>query len=384
MILGGAQENVIDTCDGLRRRHGWDARIVTGPAIGPEGELLSAARDRGIPCTIIAPMRRAINPWRDAASFAALVGKLRRLRPAIVHTHSSKAGLLGRLAAHVARVPLIIHHIRGLPFHPYESPAANAAFIAAERLAARVTDRFACVGQAMIDGAVGARVAPRSRFTLMRSGMDVDSYAGAADRRESVRRRFGLAPGDVVIGKIGRLFHLKGHRFVIQAAPRVIARCQAAKFLFIGAGILEERLAAMAAELGVRDRIVFAGLVPPAEIPAMISAMDLVVHTSLREGLARVLVQALLCQKPVVTFDLDGASEVIHDGVTGRLVPAESVTGLADALIRTIERPAEARRMAEAGRRRVTEEFDIRRTTRQTDRFYRRLLAEKGIVAAGT
>ena len=307
MILGGAQESTLALCDALRRRPGWDAVLVTGPAIGPEGSLLGEVRRRGVPCHVVNQLRRPVNPARDAIAFVQLVRLFRRLRPAIVHTHSAKAGILGRFAARAAGVPVIIHTVRGLPFHAYASPLENAAYKAVERAAARVTTHFTAVSHAMVAGAVAAGVGRPEDYTVIRTGIDVDAYADATRHRDDARRRFGFAPDDVVIGKIARLFDLKGHRYLLDAAPAIVARCPRAKFLFLGDGILRDALAAQASALGVRDRVVFAGLVRPEEIPACISGMDLVVHASLREGLARVLVQALLCEKPVVTFALDGA-----------------------------------------------------------------------------
>jgi len=383
MIVGGAQQNTVQTCDLLRRRHGWDVTLLTGPPLGPEGELLSQVRRLGIPHLVVPQLRRPPDPVRDALAFASLARAFRRLRPTLVHTHSSKAGFLGRLAARAARVPLIVHHVRGLPFHPYGPAAANALFVQAERLAGRVTDHFVCVARAMVEGFVRAAVAPRSRFSIIRSGMDVDAYRRAAGRRDQVRARLGFRPDELVIGKIGRLFRLKGHEFLIRAAPLVLSRCPRARFLLVGDGILRRSLEQKARRLGVRDRFTFAGLAPPRQIPELISAMDLVVHASLREGLAQVLVQGLLCEKPVVTYALDGAPEVIVDGVTGRLVPPESVEELAEAIVWLIEHPGAARRMAREGRRRVEGEFDIEKTVARTDRLYRRLLGRRGLPVPG-
>ncbi len=376
MILGGAQENTLHTCDILHRRPGWEVLLVTGPPLGPEGELLTEARRRGIPCVVIPEMRRAINPCLDAAALFRLIHVLRRFRPAVVQTHSSKAGILGRLAARLLGVPVIIHTVEGLPFHRYAPALVNAAFIAAERAAALVTDRIVCVAQAMVEQARQAGIRPRGGFTVIYSGMDVEAYRDADRARQSVRRRFGFGQDDVVIGKIARLFELKGHEFVLRAGPKVVARCPRARFLFVGDGVLRERLAAQAAELGIGGRVVFAGLVPPQDIPAMVGAMDVVVHASLREGLARVLVQALLCERPVVTYDLDGAPEVILDGVTGRLVPPESVDELADAIAWAVENPRDARRMAQEGRRRFTDQFRIKTMVDRTEALYRELLAQ--------
>lgn len=376
MILGGAQENTLHTCDVLHRRPGWEVLLITGPPIGPEGELLSEVRRRGIPHVVLPEMRRAINPWRDAVAFLKLLRILRQFRPAIVQTHSSKAGVLGRFAARLARVPVIIHTVEGLPFHAYAPAHLNAAFILAERAAARVTDRIICVAQAMVDQALRAGVRPRKGFSVIYSGMDVDAYRQAGRHRERVRRRFGFGSDDVVIGKIARLFELKGHDFVLRAAPQIVARCPHARFLFVGDGVLRDKLATQAERLGVGERTVFAGLVPPGDIPAMISAMDVVVHASLREGLARVLVQALLCEKPVVAYDLDGAPEVIVNGATGRLVAAESVDELAEAVVGAIEHPDQARRMAREGRRRFSHRFRIETMVEQTEGVYRELLAK--------
>ena len=381
MILGGAQENTLHTCDLLNRRPEWDVLLVTGPPLGPEGELLGEVRRRGIPCAVIPEMRRALNPWRDAAAFLKLIRTLRRFRPAIVQTHSSKAGVLGRLAAWVARVPVIIHTVEGLPFHRFAPWYANAAFVLAERAAARVTDRTVCVARAMQQQAEAAGVRPRGGYSIIYSGMDVDAYLDAAPLREETRRQLGIAPQDVVIGKVARLFQLKGHEFVIRALPRVRERCPQARCLFVGDGVLRDELAALAARLGVADRVTFAGLVPPQRVPAMISAMDVLVHASLREGLPRVLVQGLLCEKPVVTYALDGAPEVVIDGVTGRLVPPGSVDELADALVEAIEHPDRAAAMAREGRRRFADRFRIRTMVDDTAALYRELLAARGLRA---
>ncbi len=375
MILGGAQENTLHTCHLLNQRPGWEVLLITGPSLGPEGELLSEVQRLGIPHVVVPELRRAVNPLHDALALAELTRLLRDYGPAIVQTHSSKAGVLGRLAARFARVPVVIHTVEGLPFHDYASRFNNAACILAERFSAHFCDRIVCVCEAMVRQAREAGIRPRGGYSVIYSGMDVDAYRSAASLREETRSRFHLAPDDIVIGKIARLFELKGHEFVIRAAPRILARCPRAKFLFVGDGELRTELNVMADGLGVRERMVFAGLVPPEEVPAMVSAMDVVVHASLREGLARVLVQALLCEKPVVTYALDGAPEVIIDGETGTLVRPEAIDELADALLDVIEHPDAAGAMAREGCRRFADRFRLTTMVDDTARLYRELLA---------
>jgi len=196
--------------------------------------------------------------------------------------------------------------------------------------------------------------------------------------REVVRRELGLAPEHVVIGKVARLFHLKGHEFVIAAARDVAARHPQARFLFIGDGILRQQYQEQIARAGIADRFVFTGLVPPRQIPELIHACDVVVHTSLWEGLARVLPQALIAGKPVVSYDVDGAREVVIPGETGFLLPPQSVDELAQALGTLIADASLRERLGRTGRERFTDQFRHETMTRQIRDVYARVLERAG------
>ena len=375
MILGGAQENTLLTCRGLHEHPDYDVHLITGPAIGPEGELLSEAERLGIPVTIVPQLRREIRPWRDLSSAFALTRILRELKPDIVHTHSTKAGVLGRWAARRARVPVVVHTIHGLAFHPYERWWRNKLYIAAERMAARWTDQFVCVADAMAAQALAAGIGQRERFVTVYSGMETEAFLDSGSQRAATRNELGIGADEFVVGKIARLFALKGYEYVIEAAVRVLAAHPSVRFVFVGDGILRERLEAQAERLGIRDRIVFVGLVPSREVPRYIAAMDVLVHASLREGLARVLPQALLAGKPVVSFDVDGAPEVIIPGETGYLVEPKSVDGLVSSIVDVIEHPDQAAAMAARGRELCRERFAWRTMVAELDALYRTLLA---------
>ncbi len=176
------------------------------------------------------------------------------------------------------------------------------------------------VADAMTDLMVGARVAPRSKFTTIYSGMEVEPLLHADDHRKEMRQQLGFADHHVVFGKIARLFHLKGHEYLIEAARLMADDLPDVRFLLVGDGILRKPFEDRIAKLGLSDRFVFTGLVPPESIPRYLGAMDALVHTSLREGLARALPQALIAGKPVISYDIDGAREVIIDGETGYLL----------------------------------------------------------------
>ncbi len=176
LILGGAQENTLLTCQDLLRVYGDDVLLIAGPGLGPEGSLLERARAGGIPLEIVPSLRRAIHPWRDAVSYRQIKAALRRFRPDVVHTHSAKGGILGRAAAWALGVPAIVHTVHGAPFHPYQGRAGRWFIRTCERWAARRCHALVSVADAMTDLLVHAGVAPRERFTTIYSGMEVEPY----------------------------------------------------------------------------------------------------------------------------------------------------------------------------------------------------------------
>jgi len=374
MILGGAQENTLLTCEDLLRLHGDDVLLVTGPALGPEGSLLERAKARGVPLAIIPQLRRAIHPWCDCVSYSRLKRVLREFRPDVVHTHSAKGGILGRAAATALGVPLIVHGVHGAPFHPYQGRGARAFFRWCERWAARRCHAFISVADAMTDLMVNAGVAPREKFTTIYSGMEVEPFLQADAQRDWVRAELGYQPHHVVIGKIARLFKLKGHADVIQAARGVVDACPDARFLFVGNGILRGSLGEQIRSAGLERHFHFAGLVPPERVAELIGAMDIVVHASLREGLARVLPQALIAGRPVVSYDIDGAREVVIPNQTGFLLPPRDIDGLRESLITLANDADLRRRLGAEGRRRFTETFRHEYMTEQIRALYVRLL----------
>lgn len=376
LILGGAQENTLLTVEGLDRIGGFRTTLLSGPAAGPEGELEARARRNGVDLVLMPELVREICPRSDWAAYRAMVDYFRREKPDIVHTHSSKAGVLGRLAARRARVPVIIHTVHGPSFHPHESAVKNFLYRKLEWWAARDNARLICVADAMADQYVAAGVAPREKFITIYSGMEVDPFVRESDARARVRRELGIPEDDVVIGKVARLFELKGHDDLLDAFAGIAARFPKARLMFVGDGILRAALEARAAQLGIRDRVTFAGLVPPERVPDMIKAMDLLVHASLREGLARVLPQSLLSGCPAISYDVDGAREVIRNGETGWLVPPRDLAGLRDAIADALADLPRARRMALRGRELFADQFRAETMVRRIAEVYREELAK--------
>ena len=374
LILGGAQENTLLTVEGLQNLPNYQVFLISGPALGPEGELIKRARAHQVNLIIIPELRRNIHPLRDLISFIKLYRWLRRLKPAIVHTHSSKAGIIGRLAAHLSGIKVIIHTIHGLPFHPYQSGLANWFYITLERLAAHWSTHLISVADAMTRQALKAGVGKRTQFTTIRSGLEIKRFLAAKSGTE-IRRLYNITDLEKVIGVVSRLAPLKGYEYLIEITPTIIREFPQTRFLFVGDGILRDKLRTEALRLGVLDHIIFTGLVEPERIPEFINAMDILVHPSLREGLARTLPEALALKKPVISFDIDGAREVVIDGETGLLVPPAEVNKLAEAILTFLREPERAKQMAENGYQIVSAQFPAGKMVKDIDSLYQKLLA---------
>ncbi|MHC4235649.1 MAG: glycosyltransferase family 4 protein, partial [Planctomycetota bacterium] len=359
LIIGGAQENTLLSCEGLRER-GHEVILLAGPETGPEGSLWDRVEASGLRAIVVDQLRRAVHPWRDWRCLGRLQRLLAELRCDVVHTHSSKAGILGRLAAGRAQVPVVVHTIHGMSFNRTQPQPVRALYRALERRAARRTDAFVSVADAMTQQAVAAGLAPQERFTTVYSGMEVERFQPDAEARRRVRQEWGVGRDYLVVGTIARLFRNKGYEQIIAAMPAMVRSRPALRFVWVGDGRDRSRYVRQLTQLGLRDRVHLTGLVRPEQIPGLIAGFDILLHASQWEGLPRALPQALLTEVPVVSFDYDGAPEVVIPGVTGELIPAGDVAGLAAAVGRLAEAPDRRQSLARQGRQRCLEMFDHR------------------------
>jgi glycosyltransferase involved in cell wall biosynthesis len=378
MIIGGAQENTLFNCLDLQRDFNDEVLLLTGPAEGPEGDLLSQGRGGELRVQVIDSLRRAIHPQRDWKAFGQLRSALAGFRPDVVHTHSAKGGILGREAAWKLHVPCVVHSVHGAPFHPYQNRFVRAMYRWCEKRAAERCHHMICVADAMTELMVKGGVATRDKFTTVYSGMDVEPLRQAAGNRETMRQRLGFASDDVVVIKIARLFHLKGHADVIAAAAEVVTANPRVRFLWVGDGLLRSELEAEIARRGLQAHFKLVGLVAPDQIPAYLGAADLLVHASYREGLARALPQALIAGMPAISYDIDGAREVVLPGETGSLVPAGDIAGLARQIAILAADREMRERQGRAGATRFTSVFCHHAMTARIRQIYSRVLDESG------
>lgn len=373
LIIGGAQENTLFNVDDQHHLFGDDVCLITGPGAGPEGSLEKQARDRGLQLIVLPELIRSLNPLQDLRALQAIRKSLAHFQPQIVHTHSSKAGILGRLAAHQLKIPAV-HTIHGAAFHYGQPAVLHFAFRQAEKLAARWCQHFISVCDAMTRQYVLAGIAPVDKFTTIYSGMDVERFLNPAVAPANIRTQLNLSEKDIVFGKVGRLFNLKGHNYLIEAAATVASRIPNAKFLLVGDGTLRQFYQQRIQQLGLTDRFRFTGLVSPDQVPDFIHAMDVVVHTSDWEGLPRVVPQGLLAAKPVVAFDIDGTPEVCIEGVTGCLVPHRNIERLASAMIQLAQDSALRSTLGNRGREMFTQQFRHEYMTARIREVYQNVL----------
>ncbi len=380
LILGGAQENTLITCKLLAQR-GHDVTLITGPAIGPEGELFNQTKGQDYKVIVLQRLRRAINPFNDIVGYFQIKKLLRQLQPDIVHTHSAKAGILGRFAGYglkgkwAENLPRVVHSIHGLAFHPYQSQWLNKFYIAIEKSAAKRTDFFISVADAMTAQATAVGIGKPEQYVTAYSAIEEDDFLEpiSEERKRDFRRKYEIEEDSIVLVTIARLFMLKGHKYIIESAKRLSKRFEKCVWLFVGDGNMAEQFKQQVRELGLAEKIKFTGLLPPGQIPLAIQSSDILVHCSLREGLARTLPQAMLCGKPAVSFDVDGAREVVNEN-TGRLIEPKNVEQLTKASAELIEDEDIRRKLGENGRESVKEKFAPETMVDTIEAVYEKLL----------
>jgi glycosyltransferase involved in cell wall biosynthesis len=378
LIIGGAQENTLLSCVG-QHRMGHEVTLITGPAIGPEGSLLEKARDDGYRIIVVDPMRRAIHPARDFSTYRELTRLLREIQPDIVHTHSSKAGIIGRWAARRAGMKAVVHTIHGLAFTASTNGAINWIYKQLEKQAAPLTTRIVCVADAMREQSLAAGIGRSHQYVTIYSAMETEPFLNPPVPRNEVRSSLGLTDDHIVVGTIARLFDLKGHDDLLQLAPRLCETHPNLRFLWVGDGSLRSRFEAQMDQMKLRDRFILTGMVPPQRVPELAWAMDILVHPSRREGLARALPQAALAGIPAITYDIDGNREGVQDGVTGIVIPPFNVQQLARAISTLAADEPLRRRMGQAGRTFALSRFDAKVMVHALDALYTEILGKDSI-----
>jgi glycosyltransferase involved in cell wall biosynthesis len=367
--LGGAQRTALTIVENLDK-----SRFETVLFCGRGGLLDLEALKSNIRVTFIPGLNRPIRPLRDVVAFLCLVHSLRRERPQVVHTHSSKAGVLGRLAAWVAGVPRIVHTVHGFGFTPQQPAWVRALFVWIEQRLATITHTLVFVSKANQEEAVQRKIGSADRSALIRAAVPLKEYLSLSRHREGIPG-FSLSADDRLVTTVGPFKPQKNLLDFVRAAERVLAHHGSVRFLIVGDGDGRSDLEKAIQRAGLTDRVLLAGW--RKDGPALLARTDIFCMTSLWEGLPMALVEAMAAGLPCVVNAVDGCRDVVENGVTGFLTPPGHYQETADKIIYLLDHLEEARALGQRARGSVGPEFDCARMIEQHETLYERLLASK-------
>lgn len=373
---GGSARNTFFTVLGHDRSR-FQVGLVYGRSVavaGSEAEDapleadLKELRHAGVALFEVPSLVREISPVLDARAMLSLRRLLRRERPDIVHTHTSKAGAVGRVAAWLTRVPIVIHTPHGHIFYGYYGRVMSGIVRLVERVLARGTDRIVTLTDRGAQEHVQHRIAGPEKFVTIPSGIVLAEFRSVRAHPVVKRKEMGVPAEGPVIGTVGRLVPIKGHAWLLRAAPRVLAEFPHATFVFIGEGPLSGQLQQLAKELGITGHVMFLGA--RQDVPKCLAALDLFVFPSLNEGMGRALIEAMAAGLPVVATGVGGIPDIVVDGESGVLVPPKDAVALADAVRDMLRDPDRRRAYGEAAKKRVDDRFDVEAMVRKIERLY--------------
>jgi len=372
---GGSAENTLLTVAGANLER-FAVALASGPTQGERSPTEARAREVG-DYIDIPDLLRAIRPLSDLRALWQLYRVMRKGRYDIVHTHTSKAGLLGRLAAYFARVPMVVHTPHGHVFYGYYGPFISGVFVRLERWAASMCDRIIALTCKGAEDHIELGVAAREKFTVIHSGIEFPEGEYVGEGREILRAEWGLGADALVIGTLGRLTAIKGQKDLIEAFSLLFDKAPNTYLLLVGDGEEREALVKFADKLGVHARVIFAGW--RGDIYAVLAAMDLFALPSLNEGMGKALVEAMYVGLPCVATRVGGVPELVGDGKEGFTVPAAAPQELADALFKLTSDENLRAQCGAAGRRRASA-YSADAMIRKIEILYEEIMKEKGIL----
>ena len=378
--MGGPALHVSYLTNGLAGR-GYETTLAAGSLARGEGSMSFVAEELGVKVRKVPQLHREISPLYDPVTIARIVRLIREVRPHILHTHTAKAGAVGRIAAVLAgdaRPPIVVHTFHGHVLRGYFDPGRTAFFRGLEHTLARVTTRLVAVSPEVRDDLVALGVAPAGKFSVIGLGIDLDRrVAGGDDDRAVFRRLFGVGPDEFVVGWVGRMTAIKRVDDVLHGFRRLLDRGIPARLCLVGDGPDREEVEQRAHDLDVARHTLFVGY--QRDVAPYYSFFDAFLLPSANEGTPVSAIESLAAGRPVVATRVGGTPDVVEDGVSGMLVRVGDVEGIAGALERLARDPELRRRLGEQGRERVIGRYRVERLVDDVDALYRELLSERGL-----
>ncbi len=362
----------------------FDSQLVTGVEGEHEGnmiELMNAGAQNSmfapITPTIVPEMGREISPRHDLHTLNLLVRMMRRRRPHIVHTHTAKAGFVGRVAARIARVPVVVHTFHGNIFQGYFSPAKTRLFVGIEKTLARSTDRIIVLSEQQKSEILALGIGREPQFRTIPLGLNLEAFVQSEALRGQLRAELGVPAQTPLVGIVARLVPIKAIHLFLEAARAVLQFRPDALFLVVGDGELRAELENQSRALGIEKSVRFLGF--RADLPRIYADLDCVVLCSLNEGLPVAVIEALAAARPVVATDVGSVKNLVTGEQTGLLVPSQDGNALANGIVRALAEPENARQWGIAGRERVYPALGINRLVSDIEALYSEVMAQKGI-----
>ncbi|MCP4366420.1 MAG: glycosyltransferase family 4 protein [Planctomycetes bacterium] len=364
LIPGGAQDNTTLTIE-HSRSHGYDAALACAPEPGRVEEV----RQKGTEVILVPEFRREISPINDIIALLKLYFIIKRSKFHIVHTHTSKAGVLGRIAARLAGTPIIIHTPHGSFYHPvFFNPCKLWFFSLIERFTAMFTDRIITLCRSETRDYLERGIAGNEKFTVIPSGVDTDKFPGCRIDRDKMKGELGLPKDVPIVGIIARLAPEKGHDLCLDAFPQLIDAFQGALLIIVGKGALEDDIRKKISRLRLDASVVMLG--HRTDIPEIIQILDVAVQPSFMDANTRTVVEAMLCGVPVVATDAGGIPEIVKHEETGLLVPPGDAAALARAITRLLKDEDLRVRLAEEAYRRIRQTHSLQTMIDNIFRLY--------------
>lgn len=339
------------------------------------GRLEEETVRQGINFMAIKHFVRAVSPFNDLTALWELVRLMRKQRYDVVHTHNSKAGILGRIAAKCSGVPIVIHTMHSCVFrYPNLNKIQRRFYLILEKFAALLTDKIVTISRSLEEEFINAGVAPAGKFVTIYSGIDIEKFRRVFDAGRK-RKEFGIKPDELVVGTVARLAPGKGHKIFLQAASRVVQDVSNVKFMIVGDGPLREELVGISKELRIYEKCVFTDF--RRDVEQIVSIFDVSVLASFYEGMGRVLLEAQALGRPVVATKVGGIPDIVNDGVTGILVPAGDDGALAGAVIKLLKNEALRKRMGDEAKKWADFRFSKQKMVDDIVRVYEELAGER-------
>jgi len=373
LIVGGAQENTMYTA-ALLDQDQYQVEVISGPQTGSEGSLIEETRARGVTLTIFPRLLRQISPINDAIVLWQLYRFIRKNHFTIVHTHSSKAGILGRIAAKLAGTPIIIHTVHGWSFHDHMAGWLKTIYITLEKFCAGWTDAMIVVTKQDVKKGLDYLIGNRSQYHLIRSAIPLDEFSPENHDKEQVRSELGIPPNALVLGNVGRFSPQKNPLDWIRVAGLVARELPDCYFLLVGDGPLRPDVEKAIQEEKIADRVILTGL--RRDPGKMMAAMDVFLLTSLWEGLPRVIPQAMSMGLPVVCYRVDGIQEIIETGINGFVFSPGDIAGVAKICIDLFHDKDKRETIGNNGRVFSANEFNINAMIADISALYQHHLAK--------